>query len=439
MIEKILDTAKSRVDAAEVFFKETSVIDVSFKAGNLKNAERKSTYGIGLRIIHEGRVGFSSSSDPDCIDEMVEKARESSRFGKEAQFEFPGSFKINEVNTFDPAIETFSPDDAVKEGNRTVNMLKESYPKGLTYIDFSSSLSTVRILNTSGLDISYRNSDFSQYVISVIVDGDSILMISDGGQYGTLDIRTDDYIKKISDLAIKAETKAPKTSGNIPVIFTAREMPALLKSIELGVNGRRLLKGDSPLIGREEQSVLGNVTLTDDPCINNAPGSRPFDDEGVPSKTTILFQEGVFHNFLFDLDTAAKTEHSSTASASRGMLSIPTIGTSNMVLSPGISNLDEMISDIDEGVIIYGVLGSGQSNLLAGDFALNIMLGFLIRNGEITGRLIDTMVSGNIYSAFENISAMGSEVKPVGSLFAPDVLFSELPVRCVAAQRALSR
>ena len=60
-----------------------------------------------------------------------------------------------------------------------------------------------------------------------------------------------------------------------------------------------------------------------------------------------------------------------------------------------------------------------------GDFALNIMPGFLIRNGEITGRLINTMVSGNIYDAFGNISAIGSEVKPVGSLFVPDVMFSE--------------
>ena len=98
------------------------------------------------------------------------------------------------------------------------------------------------------------------------------------------------------------------------------------------------------------------------------------------------------------------------------------------VMKNALNGLDEMIKDIDDGVIIYGVLGGGQSNLLAGDFALNIMPGFLIRNGEITGRITDTMVSGNIYDAFGNISAMGSEVKPAGSLFVPDVMFSELSV-----------
>ncbi len=428
MIEKILDKTKSKVESAEIYFEEKSVIDVSFEAGILKNIERKNAYGIGLRVINNGRIGFSSSSDPSRMDEMVENALASSHFGKEAEFKFPGNSEIHNVNTFDPAIELFSPLDAVNEGKRTVEMLKESCSKGLTNIEFSSSVSTVRIVNTSGLDVSYRNTDFSHSVISIIVEGDSILWISDGGYYGTLDIRTDDYVKNISDLAQKTETKAPKFSGFMPVIFTAKKMPNLLQSIEMGVNGKRMLKGDSPLINREGQSVLGNVTLMDNPCINNAPGSRPFDDEGVISHTNVLFKDGVFQTFLYDLDTASKTGHSSTASASRGILSAPGIETSNLVMSGGTSNLEQMISEIEEGVIIYGVLGGGQSNLLAGDFALNIMLGFMIRKGEIAGMLADTMVSGNVYSAFEDISSMGEKIKPVGTIFVPDVMFSELSV-----------
>ena len=428
MVEKILEAVKSKVEAAEVFFMDTSASEVSFEAGNLKSAERKNVFGISLRVINKGRVGFSSTTDPDRLEDVVENALSSSRFGKEAQFEFPGKAEISNVSTFDPAIESFSPSEAVEEGKRTVNMLKESCPKGLTDINFSFSVTTVRIANSYGLDASYSYTDFNHLVMSVIVEGDSILWIADGGHYGTLNIRTDEYVEKISNLALKAETKAPKISGTLPVIFTAEEMPNLLQAIELGVNGKRLLKGDSPLIKREGQKVLGNVTLTDDPYIDNAPGSSPFDDEGVPARINVLFKDGVFQTFLFDLDTAAKTGHSSTASASRGMLSTPGISTSNLVMSPGTSSFDEMISGIDKGVIVYGVLGGGQSNLLAGDFALNIMLGFLIQNGEITGRLIDTMVSGKVYRAFGDISVMGAEVKPVGTVFVPDVMFSELSV-----------
>lgn len=428
MIEKILARAKKMVDEAEVFFTESSTAEVTFEAGMLKTIEEKNTLGIGLRVIHNGRIGFSSSSDHGRIDELVEQASASSRFGKEVRFAFPGTADMRKIATFDSAVENFSPRQAVEEGTRTVDLLREGCPKGLTNVYFSSSVSNVRIANTSGLDVSYRSTNFDHMVLLMVVDGDSILWIPNGGHFGTLEIRTDKYVEKIVDLNQKAETKAPSISGSLPVIFTAEEMPNLLKSIEMGTNGKRLLKGDSPLINREGEQVLGAVTLTDDPSLDCAPGSSPFDDEGVPTRVNVLFEDGVFRTFLFDLDTAAKTGRVSTASASRSTLSTPDIDTSNLVMSPGTSNLDDMIAGMDEGIIVYGVLGGGQSNLLAGDFALNITLGFLVRRGEIAGRLHDTMVSGNVYRAFGDISALGDEAKPVGTTFAPDVLFSELSI-----------
>jgi PmbA protein len=97
-------------------------------------------------------------------------------------------------------------------------------------------------------------------------------------------------------------------------------------------------------------------------------------------------------------------------------------------MGTGDSDLETMIRETGEGVIVHGVLGGGQSNLLAGDFALNIMLGFLIRGGEIQGRLVDTMVSGNVYDAFRAVAASGRETQPVGASFLPDVKFSELSI-----------
>ncbi|MBN1293259.1 MAG: TldD/PmbA family protein [Candidatus Latescibacteria bacterium] len=428
MIEKILDKVSRNVDSAEVFAVETSNMDVTFESGKLKNAEYKGISGIALRVIKNGRIGFSSSTDPERFNEMVEHACASSKFGKKVEFEFPCQLPAEEIITFDPAIESFTPQKAVEEGQKAVHELLGSVPKGLTDVHISASTGNVRIANTSGLDISYRVSGFDHAVTSVIIDGDSILWIGDGGSYGTLDIRTDEYIKKISGLAKMAKKKAPRSSGKMPVIFTAQEMPNILQSIELGVDGKRLLKGDSPLIGREGENILGRITITDDPFKKGAPASRPYDDEGVPSRRNVLFENGQFKSFLFDLDTAQKTGNVTTASAERGSLSTPSIGISNLVMSPGNSSLDEMIADIAEGVIVYGVLGGGQSNLLAGDFALNIMLGFLVSGGEIKGRLIDTMVSGNVYSAFKSVVSMGSQLHEVGSLFIPDVLFPELSI-----------
>lgn len=430
MIESILDKVKRRGASAEVFLTERAASEISFESGKLKNAEQKTVLGIALRVIHEGRLGFASTTDPHRIEDLVENALAASRFGKEVHFEFPGK-AIPEgygTSTFDPAVENYSPAQAVSEGKRAVDMLRERCPKGLTDLSISTAVTTIRIANTAGFDTSYISTDFREYITLVVVEGDSILWIGDGNHFGTLDIRTDAYVEKIAALAGHAEKKAPKISGMLPVIFTAQEMPSLMQAFEMGINGRRLVKGDSPLIGREGEKILGDVTLFDDPYIEGSPGSRPFDDEGMPSQVTVIFEEGVFWHFLFNLDTAAQAGRVSTANAQRGLLSAPSVGTSNLVMLPGKSSLEEMIKSIDEGVIVHGVLGGGQSNLLAGDFALNIMLGFLVRNGEICGRLVDTMVSGNAYQAFGSIAASGSDVKPVGSIFVPDVMFSALSI-----------
>ena len=428
MIERLLDKAKRRVDAAEVYALDDTTMELSFEAGKLKNAEHKVFSGLGLRVIYNGKLGFSSSTDPGALDEMVEKARASAAFGKAADFEFPSQSESPAVDTFDPSVESYTPEEAVREGKKAVELLRETVPRGLTDVTIAATASATRIVNSSGLDVSYRSTDFSQSILSVIVDGDSILWIHDSGHYGTLTVRTEDYVRKISGLAALAEKKAPKVSGTLPVIVAADELPELLESIEMGIDGKRLLKGESPLIGREGEKVLGQVTLVDDPFIAAGIGSRPFDDEGVPSQRTVLFDNGVFKSFLFDLDTAAKTGGVSTANAERHSLSTPMIGTSNLVMSIGTSNLEEMIAETREGVIVYGVLGGGQSNLIAGDFALSIMLGFLIRNGEVQGRLADTMVSGNVYDAFGSIARMGADIRHVGSAFVPDVMFSDLSV-----------
>ena len=306
MIEKILESAKKKVDSAEVFSVETVLNEISFEAGKLKRAERKNITGIALRIIHDGHVGFSSTTDPNRINEMIEAARESSRFGKKALFAFPGKSDAQPVDIFDPAVEAYSPQQAVEEGRRGIDLLHETYPKGLAYLSIATSASTISITNTSGLYTSYRSTGFSHDIVINIIDGDSILWIGDGGEFGSLVLKTDDYVKKIAELSRKAETKSPKISGTFPVIFTAREIPTILQSIELGVDGMRMVKGDSPLIGREGEHVLGSVTLTDDPFAKVATGSRPFDDEGIPSQRTTIFKDGVFQSFLFDLDTAAE-------------------------------------------------------------------------------------------------------------------------------------
>ena len=89
----------------------------------------------------------------------------------------------------------------------------------------------------------------------------------------------------------------------------------------------------------------------------------------------------------------------------------------------------KVVKDIKEGLVIEHLMGAGQGNTLGGDFSGNVLLGFKIEKGEITGRVKDTMVSGNIYQLLRGITAIGSDCKWVGgSLCIPSLYFSDISV-----------
>ena len=92
-----------------------------------------------------------------------------------------------------------------------------------------------------------------------------------------------------------------------------------------------------------------------------------------------------------------------------------------MVIEGGNTTLSDMIRNTKDGLLIYGTLGGGQSNMLNGDFSLNILLGYCIESGEITGRVKDTMVSGNVYDVLSRVTYIGSDVEEIGNCFVPDV------------------
>jgi PmbA protein len=85
-----------------------------------------------------------------------------------------------------------------------------------------------------------------------------------------------------------------------------------------------------------------------------------------------------------------------------------------LVINGGDTPLQDMVKAIREGLIIEQLMGAEQGNILNGDFSGNVLLGYKIENGEITGRVKDTMVFGNVYQLLKEISAMGNDSRWIG-------------------------
>jgi PmbA protein len=217
----------------------------------------------------------------------------------------------------------------------------------------------------------------------------------------------------------------------MPVVFTANGVASsMVSSLLSAFNGKLVLEGASPLGNKLGETVFDKkLRLTDNPTLPYGPASRPCDDEGVASHVMSLIENGRVMNFFYDLQTAGLAGKASTGSGRRGRGAMPSPSSSAIIISPGETTFDEMIRDIKEGLVVEQLMGASQGNTLGGDFSGNVLLGYKIENGTITGRVKDTMVSGNIYELLKDIAAIGSESRWVGgSLNTPPLYFSGVSV-----------
>jgi PmbA protein len=83
---------------------------------------------------------------------------------------------------------------------------------------------------------------------------------------------------------------------------------------------------------------------------------------------------------------------------------------------------------VKEGLVVEQLMGATQTNVVAGDFSGNVLLGYKVERGEIVGRVKDTVVSGNIYKALGENVAVGRETRWVGAVLTPAVFCSDMAV-----------
>ena len=118
----------------------------------------------------------------------------------------------------------------------------------------------------------------------------------------------------------------------------------------------------------------------------------------------------------------------STGSANRGG-GLPSPSSSTLIVAEGTTSIEDVIADMKQGLIIEILMGAGQGNTIGGEFGGNVLLGYKVENGVIVGRVKNTMVSGNIYSALKEGVIIGNKSEWVGgSLKTPSVYCPSLPV-----------
>ncbi|WNM57895.1 TldD/PmbA family protein [Candidatus Nitrospira allomarina] len=217
------------------------------------------------------------------------------------------------------------------------------------------------------------------------------------------------------------------TTQEVPVIFDPETAKGLLGHISSAVSGYSLYKGASFLLGQLGKSIASDmVTVVDDGRLAGGLGSRPFDGEGLPTRKTLVIDRGVLSSYLLDTYSGRKLGMASTGNASRSVGENPTVGATNLFLSPGSYSPDEILKSMKRGLYVTDLIGFGV-NLVTGDYSRGAV-GFWVENGELTHPVEEVTIAGNLQQILKDIEMVGNDLEFRGRVASPTVKIRKMMV-----------
>ena len=426
----ILTQLKKEAEQVEVLSLQNEKTTVEYEANQLKTCAVAETKGTAVRVIRNGQLGFSASTDETVINKLAANALESAAYGDKAPFSFPDPKPGPAVRTFDKAVADLPIARLVEMGKEILDLVLRVEPDARCNIGLERSIVTASIRNQKGLDVSFQTSPLSLGLEIDRIEGDDVLILYD--QFGATVWDNDylDFARNLVEKLKKARTITSIQPGKMPVLFAPTGTLALGLPLSQGLNGKEVYKGTSPIKDKIGEKLFDEkITIIDDGTIDGKFASASYDDEGVPRRRNVLVEKGVLKGFVYDLKTAAQSGVESTGNASRGLFNPPEPSFTNFVIQPGQTPLNDILSGIDEGIIVEDLLGIGQGNIISGAFSNPLALAFKIEKGEIVGRVKDLSIAGNIYDLLRNVAAVSKEAQWVyNTFYAPYILIPEMNV-----------
>lgn len=421
-LEQLLDLAlKAGASHAEVYQSRSLSRPVFFEANRLKQLESSQSEGTALRLWRDGCPGLAVAYGPVEPSALVKRAIALS------QLNAPETIELAEARTaiYPNVGESIPVEKFVELGKSAIAQIRESYPDTICSAEFECEEEITTLMNSQGLHCQYTDTSVSYFLGVEWVRGEDFLGVYDGEHTrGTL--HPDRAVQEILQRLHWAESNVAPPTGRVPILLTANAATLLWSTVGAALNGKRVLEKSSPWSDRLGELVISDrLTLSQQP--DRDPYSCPFDDEGTPTQTLSLIDRGKLRQFYCDLRTGRELGQQSTGNGFRpGLGGYPTPSLVNLIVEPGKGSLAELIVQLDEGLVIDQILGGGAD--ISGDFSINVDLGYRVQKGEIVGRVKDTMVAGNVYSALKGAIALGGDIRWNGSCYTPSLIVDGLSV-----------
>ncbi len=416
-MEEIIRFLDKNTDAWEIYCESGWSKAVTIEKGKIKLMDGSIGDGYAVRVIVNGKVGFATSSQLSI--DTCEKAIKIAKISEERLKEFPTG-KISEVEgIYDKKIEDVTSEWLFEKATALINSAKEFGDVNPAQGSVKVSSDSVRLVNSYGVDLEYR-STFCGAFLEVVVKESSAFEFD---QSRTLNIDVEFVGRRSAELAMESLKSEKIEKGVYDVVLSPIAVHELLSyALYPAFFAENVLKGRSVLteVGK---NYIGKLTIIDDGKIPYGLVSMPFDDEGVEAKQTVIFEDGVLKSYISDFRHALEMGIEPTGNGLRGRDLYPATSPTNVVLE-----FEEESKDIyDNALVVHALIGAHTSNPISGDFSLECMNAFLVKNGERKA-VKSAMIYGNIYELLKSIEVFGKDVRQIENTIAPSIRFRDVVV-----------
>jgi PmbA protein len=430
---------KGGATAAECVVREGDEFSTLVRLGQVETLKESGSKSIGVRVFSGQRAASTYSSDFSRagLDRMVKSALELSKITSEDPF--GGIPEASQLGQLSGDLDLYHEDVYSLPGPERIDYARRAEKAALDFDpriknseggSFDAATGHKVLANSHGFLGEYRRSYCSVAAVP-IAQTESGAMQRDYWYSVARMLQKLDAPEKVGRIAAERTLRrlgARKAkTAQVPIIFDPMVSTSILEHIFEGINGDSVYRGASFLAGKLGQKIAGdNVTIIDDGTIPGGFGTSPFDGEGIPTRRTVVIENGVLKSYLLNTYTAKKLGLQTTANASRGLAGTPGIGPGNYFLEAGAKSPKELIGGIKEGLYVTEFLGQGV-NLVTGDYSRGAS-GLWISGGEFAYPVEEITVAGNLKDLFFHISEIANDLEFRGSVAAPTIRVDGLTV-----------
>jgi PmbA protein len=427
--------------AAECVVREGDEFSTVVRLGQTETLKESGSRAIGVRVFFGQRAANTHSSDFSAagIERMLKSALELARITSEDPHAgIPEAAKLGsltgDLDLYHEDVYSLPGVERIDYARRAEKAALDADPRIKNSEGGSFDAATGRkvLANSHGFVGEYRRSYCSVAVVPIAQNEDA-----NGGMQRDYWFSVARSLAKLDPAEQVGREAARRTlrrlgarkvkTAQVPVVLDPMVANSMLEHIFEGVNGDSVYRGASFLAGKlGEQIASANVTVIDDGTMPGGFGTTPFDGEGIPSRRTVVIENGILKSYLLNTYTAKKLGLETTANASRGLAGTPGIGPGNYFLQPGTKTPGQIIAEIKDGLYVTEFLGHG-ANLVTGDYSRGAS-GLWIVNGELAYPVEEITVAGNLKDIFRNISEIASDLEFRGSVASPTIRIDGLTV-----------